>query len=361
MRQTARHLVDFDIECYRGLRDLYLRDLNEINILTGNNNSGKTSVLELISSLDEPMIISTWIKMCRLDGHGNYYSGILNLFPADSESLELRYSYSKEAGENASIGVMAEIHKVRILESEMDRINGFETGEVYGKGKNYVDAKSLNLAMVKNGEMVRKYALYDFQMRIPMKINRKMPFPVIYVSPGEHTNGTFYMDDVMENSGLYQDMLTILREFDDSIINITASDSGNRQATGYMIVSTQHKKAMPLSVYGDGMKKALVLLAAVVKAKNGILLLDEFETAIHTSAMDSIFSWILQSAQRLNVQVFLSSHSLEAIGKVLRCDSGLQDKINIYTLYNKEGKNLVRKMNCMEAIKAQDDWGVELR
>lgn len=118
---------------------------------------------------------------------------------------------------------------------------------------------------------------------------------------------------------------------------------------------------MPLSVYGDGMKKALALLAAVVKAKDGILLLDEFETAIHTSAMNHIFSWILQSARALNVQVFLSSHSLEAIGKVLRCDAALQDKINLYTLYNKEGKSLVRKMSCQEAVKAQDDWGVELR
>lgn len=108
------------------------------------------------------------------------------------------------------------------------------------------------------------------------------------------------------------------------------------------------------------MKKALVLLAAVVKAKDGILLLDEFETAIHTSAMNSIFSWILQSAQTLNVQVFLTSHSLEAIGKVLRCDPKLQDRINLYTLYNKEGENLVRKMSCMEAVNAQDDWGVGL-
>lgn len=39
---------------------------------------------------------------------------------------------------------------------------------------------------------------------------------------------------------------------------------------------------MPMAMEG---KKAILLISAVVSAKNGILLLDEFETAIHTSAM----------------------------------------------------------------------------
>ena len=54
MGHTARHIENFKIISYRGLRDLDLQDLNEINILTGNNNSGKTSVLELLSSLRAP-------------------------------------------------------------------------------------------------------------------------------------------------------------------------------------------------------------------------------------------------------------------------------------------------------------------
>ena len=57
------------------------------------------------------------------------------------------------------------------------------------------------------------------------------------------------------------------------------------------------------------MKKAILLISAVVNAKNGILLLDEFETAIHTTAMNKVFSWILKSCLKLNVQLFLTSHS----------------------------------------------------
>ena len=82
----------------------------------------------------------------------------------------------------------------------------------------------------------------------------------------------------------------------------------------YKILSKSNKKALPLNVYGDGMKKAILLMSAVIAAKDGILLLDEFETAIHTSAMNKTFKWIIESCKKLNVQVFMTSHSKEATG-----------------------------------------------
>lgn len=44
----AIHIKDFDIQEYRGIKNLTLKNLNSINILTGNNNSGKTSILEIL-------------------------------------------------------------------------------------------------------------------------------------------------------------------------------------------------------------------------------------------------------------------------------------------------------------------------
>ena len=65
------------------------------------------------------------------------------------------------------------------------------------------------------------------------------------------------------------------------------------------ILSKSNKKALPLNVYGDGMKKAILLMSAVIAAKDGILLLDEFETAIHTSAMNKTFKWIIESCEKI--------------------------------------------------------------
>lgn len=56
------------------------------------------------------------------------------------------------------------------------------------------------------------------------------------------------------------------------------SDVGNRP-----VEYLRHKRLgdMPLSTYGDGIKKVLVLSNAIAAATNGILLIDEIETAIH--------------------------------------------------------------------------------
>ena len=210
-------------------------------------------------------------------------------------------------------------------------------------------------------EEVNRDTIYDFQTRISAFVNKKPSFfRVNYISPVEHAKDISYLSDVLENPELYKQLLDILREFDENIINISAISNGTHLPE-YVILSKNHKKAIPLNAYGDGMKKAILLISAIVHSQNGVLLIDEFETAIHTSAMNSLFQWLFQSALKLNVQIFLTSHSKEAIDKVLKLDENLQKNINLYTLYRYEDKNYVRRLVCEEAINAQDNLGLELR
>lgn len=102
-------------------------------------------------------------------------------------------------------------------------------------------------------------------------------------------------------------------------------------------------------------------MSAVLKAQDGILLLDEFETAIHTSAMSRTFRWILETCLKLNVQVFLTSHSKEAIDKVLKCSEKVRSRTAVYTLYRKKDKITVRRLSGNKALEVQDEMGLELR
>lgn len=129
----------------------------------------------------------------------------------------------------------------------------------------------------------------------------------------------------------------------------------------YKILTKSHKKALPLNVYGDGMKKAVLLMSAAIAAKDGVLLIDEFETAIHTSAMDRTFAWIIEMCIKLNVQVFMTSHSKEAIDKLLKCSPQYTNMIAVYTLNKRENKTVVRRLDGHKAIEVQDNMGLELR
>ena len=57
---------DFTIGCYRGIEDLELKDLANVNIFVGPNNCGKTSILEAVifSRLyeDVDLFIDTFIS-----------------------------------------------------------------------------------------------------------------------------------------------------------------------------------------------------------------------------------------------------------------------------------------------------------
>lgn len=363
----ARHIQQLDIEAYRGIQDLKLKNLNHINILTGDNNSGKTSVLEVFSCLKAPYSIKAWTGMVlnRLSvvRKKMFYQEFYNLFPIDSEEKVIGYAFLDDKDVITKITLKAEIDEIQIQEREMLRINKLTRNEDLKELDDMINAKYMKLITYANGKKTGEDTLFDFQNYIPRLIKEKDIFlRTVYVSPVDHTKGNLYLDHILSDSGMYEEMLSVLRAFDENIIGINAiSTDVNVLVPEYMILTKDHKKALPLNVFGDGMKKAILLLSAVINAKDGILLLDEFETAIHTSAMESVFSWILKSAKRLNVQVFLTSHSKEAIEKVLKCSEELRPDIHVYTLYRREDRHLVRTMTCEEAINAQDCLGLELR
>ena len=47
-------LSELNIEKYRGIDSLKLEDLGRVNVIAGENNTGKTSILEVIESLERP-------------------------------------------------------------------------------------------------------------------------------------------------------------------------------------------------------------------------------------------------------------------------------------------------------------------
>lgn len=93
---------------------------------------------------------------------------------------------------------------------------------------------------------------------------------------------------------------------------------------------------MPLSSYGDGIKKVLSIASGIAEAVNGILLIDEVETAIHSRHFDEIFRFIVSACRKFHVQVFITSHSMEAIDGFLSIQdyaaSAKEDPVSIVTL-----------------------------
>ncbi|MGM9977754.1 MAG: ATP/GTP-binding protein [Clostridium sp.] len=364
----SRHIKELNIKSFRGIKNLSLKELNNINIITGDNNCGKTSVLEVLESLNSPTNINTWIKLNRGDNL-TLYEDIKGLFNVDTqESIE--YSIKNSNDKFINIKISNEREELLLTNKEINQIRHtyFKSSEndylIDDKDLITEEVSKLNLKFEIDKNIISEEELYNFQFRLKNKYKKdKKIIKTIYISPFEHSKARLFLTEVLNNAELYKEMLEILKEFDDGIISINADASEDKYSRQieYKILSKNHKNAIPLSLYGDGMKKAILLMSAVVTSKDGVLLLDEFETAIHTSAMNKVFSWILKTCMKLNVQLFLTSHSEEAIDKILKCCPELQKKINLYTLYNNLDETVARKLDGKKAIEVKEDLGLELR
>lgn len=125
---------------------------------------------------------------------------------------------------------------------------------------------------------------------------------------------------------------------------------------------------MPLSTYGDGVKKVLSIASAIANAVDGILLIDKVETAIHSRYFDKIFSFIVAACLKFNVQVFITSHSIEAIDAFLsiqnyETDMEKEDIISVVTLKKdmKSFRSYARVLSGHHVYQNREQFGFEVR
>lgn len=364
------HIQEITVHDYKGIHELKLSGLNNINILTGNNNSGKTSILELLGTTAEPEKLSNWFgRICNTLSSANqycsYYEALINLFPCDQEDKHISYEFVLNSGQSHVVTMRGGLIADQLPESELFKINGFrKTGR---KPKNeqeaFIDVQGMEVSIFKDGESVDHEIIYDKQHRLRTSARHSTHDHIVHVSAKEHNDGNRYLNIIFQYPEYYDLLICILKCFDDELIGINAvkTDADNPGTVNYLVQSKSHKRSLPLYAYGDGLQKAVLLLSALIQARNGMLLIDEFETGIHTSCMEQVFTLLLENAIKLNVQIFMTTHSLEALQKIIHTPLELQEKINLYTLYRSEGQNLVRPVSCLEAVEMNDQLGLELR
>lgn len=70
---------------------------------------------------------------------------------------------------------------------------------------------------------------------------------------------------------------------------------------------------LPLKSMGDGITRLFHMIVALVNAQDGLLLIDEFENGLHWSVQSKVWEVIFQLSEKLNVQVFATTHSRDCI------------------------------------------------
>ncbi|UCE60127.1 MAG: ATP-binding protein [Phycisphaerales bacterium] len=124
---------------------------------------------------------------------------------------------------------------------------------------------------------------------------------------------------------------------------------------------------VPLEVFGSGFGKAISVAASVVKVPSGVLAIDEFDTSLHVGAQAHVVKFCLHAANRLNVQLFVSTHSLETLDAFLdeyEATKGLcsgSGDLRVLQVKRAKGTTEVDNLDGDTAKRLREEIGVDLR
>ena len=80
----------------------------------------------------------------------------------------------------------------------------------------------------------------------------------------------------------------------------------------------------------------LTLALSLASAKGGFLLIDEIETGLHYSVHRNMWRLVIETAKRLDVQVFATTHSKDCLEAIARLHEELPDLAGELTVHRLE-------------------------
>lgn len=370
----AIHITELQIDAFRGIRDVKVAGLNHVNVISGDNNSGKTSILEAISLLCAPDEFLNLYQVSRIRNQYSIYSSsslyeaFLDMFPKDKPkpiAVSARYG-----AQTIAICVEGKTKKIA-----MDRLDVEHDPLLSDARKNQLKKSDIdfNNVSVFDGVLVSERKGIKLEQPFVLKEYDTISYmekddnviDMHYLSPIDHITGTHF-DAILVNDTYKQICIKILQVFDSGISDLLwLKSSVSNEKIEYIAHKTLGN--MPLSTYGDGIKKILALADAIAIAANGVLLIDEIETAIHSKYYNDIFGFIEKAALQFDVQVFVTSHSIEAIDGFLHTqnydEQAEKDNISVLTFKKSanENKTLVRVLTGRETYKNRENFDFEVR
>ena len=299
-----------ELKNFRAHAFVKLSDLGRINVLLGKNNSGKTAFLEAIFLLLTTNPREVLISLNELRGYsdGTDVSEIWNSIFYNWDSTKETYIKATEIqGEREYTLTIAP----SVGSPQRNERKGVLTGLEFQK-----TTKGLIFSY--------KTPFKTFNREITSLTKKpgrrtddepEVGLPVTYLSARGSYNS---IEEAKRFSKLQllnktTDVVDALKLVDSRLVNLLVIATEKGSAI-YGDIQTGHFSPIPLM--GDGMVRVLSIALSLTTSTGGVMLLDEVENGIYYEVMPKIWKMIANTARKLNVQLFVTTHSEECIRAV---------------------------------------------
>jgi predicted ATPase len=322
------------VKNFRALEDFQVSKLGQVNLIVGNNNSGKSSVLEALriyaGSANRNLLV-------QIAGEHDEKTRPPNAEDADSElPFEAFFTGRKyPSGDETSIfigqtesdpdGLVIEHGLlVETEETDTDEDGDAIVRTVFRRAlKSDLEALSRGrisqTLFVKRGGRVFRLRFDTIESRFRSSLGEMAPALSCSVVPTQFVS-IEDLSDEWDKIVLtpYQDVVRqalkiVEPNFEELAFVKNADRNGPPRGRSVKVRLSSQPRPLPLNSMGDGMLRILQLILKVFSAKDGILLIDEFENGLHYSIQSKVWELLFELAVKLNIQVFATTHSWDCI------------------------------------------------
>ncbi len=386
------------IDGFRGLRGLDLDGLGRVNILIGANDSGKTSVLEALSVVCKPSDPKEWLTMVGRRDFGRLDETIIQSLRwcftqmgglAEPEELfsgrceiecqgrfplrRLAVTLAEGTGQRPArtkalpfVRARERLRQVRGLFPELDDQSAMRfvdlVHNVSWEGATQVSSSLENAPREAEPVELRIWENGVEPSGTIRSVRARVSLPCETLTPYSYQTNRSQVSSLSKQviQGDSDQGLIMLQSFDPDVMAVQVlSLRGDRPA-----IYVEHRRLgwAPLSVFGDAMRRSILLAATLPRLKNGgMLLIDEVETGIHIKALGRVFQWLIESARQLDVQVFVTTHSLEALDAFILAPCARAGDVVAFRLSGTDGASKVKRFSGDLLLGLRQERGLDLR
>lgn len=279
--QKWRHnliLTSIRIDNFRCFRQLRIEPLKRVNLLTGQNNTGKTCLLEALTLL--------------LDEHRVYVEQLPRLFRADSKDFWFWLLYQKNSEHMAEITAAAQNAQFRVAVVHPKTKQAFPANWWLGFGSSWTLSQDLELRRTQSLPLTQTVAVATAAIRDPALEAR------------EFNRVVFKRRHKMAED--------FLRKIEPSLVALQPL----LDEAGQPVICAELNhlpELIPVTQMGQGFGHLLKMISRILTEEAQVVLIDEIENGIHHSVLPVVWKGLADIAARLNVQIFATTHSWECI------------------------------------------------
>ena len=346
------------ISRFRGISDLELEGLTQINLLLGKNNAGKTTAMEALFLLCGATTPSLPMTACHLRGQRVFGSH------PDSSWRSLFWQMDPRCPLSISAEYDDEPHprRLEISATMVSRdLQGLEDiGVASTSDDQLIEGLRLHYTNGYDDEFITK-ARYEAE---------RQSIDAATQERTDYVRGTFLTArsystmerDAQQFSHLLrikqeQEIVDALAVIEPRVQRVEVLSESGRPA---VYVDLGLPSLIPLAACGEGFVRFFSIVVEVTGCRRGVLLVDEIDNGLHHSVMSKLWMLLANLCQKHQVQLVATTHNEELVTSAVEGLGEAVDDLTVFRLDRHEDSHTAMRYDS-EMLRSATLENIEIR